>query len=195
MNSTSVVEALERARPGDQAGLADLYAEFGRRVLGLCRHLLGSTEAAEDARSEVFLRLPRALERYDPALPFDRWLLSVTSHHCLDVLRRRRLEARLFASELDESGGEAVGSAPGPSPLASVLTEEGRTRLRDALLRLPERYRVALALRYEGELSYDEIARQLRVTRNHVAILIFRGKEALRRMLEVPYERSWRGGD
>ena len=61
MNSTPVVDAVERARKGDQAGLAELYAEYGRRVLGLCRHLLGSPEAAEDARSEVFLRLPRAL--------------------------------------------------------------------------------------------------------------------------------------
>ena len=53
MNSTPVVEAVERARRGDQAGLAELYAGFGRRVLGLCRQLLGSPEAAEDARSEV----------------------------------------------------------------------------------------------------------------------------------------------
>ena len=53
MNSTPVVEAVERTRRGDQAGLAELYAEFGRRVLGLCRQLLGSPEAAEDARSEV----------------------------------------------------------------------------------------------------------------------------------------------
>ena len=154
MNPTEMAEAVERARRGEREGFVEIYEAFSRRVLGLCRHLLGSPDAAEDARSDVFLRLPRALDRYDQALPFDRWLLSVTSHHCLDVLRRRRLEARLFAAELDEPGGEAVGSAPGPSPLAAVLTEEGRTRLREALLRLPERYRVALALRYDGELGY-----------------------------------------
>jgi RNA polymerase sigma-70 factor, ECF subfamily len=190
MNSTPVVEAVERARRGDQAGLADLYAEFGRRVLGLCRQLLGSPEAAEDARSEVFLRLPRALERYDQGLPFDRWLLSVTSHHCLDVLRRRRLESRLFAADLDETDSASVGSEPSPSPLAAVLSAEGRARVREALLRLPERYRVSLALRYYGELGYDEIASQLGLTRNHVAILIFRGKQALRRLLADLDERA-----
>lgn len=190
MNSTPVVEAVERARRGDQAGLAELYAEFGRRVLGLCRQLLGSPEAAEDARSEVFLRLPRALERYDVSLPFDRWLLSVTSHHCLDVLRRRRLESRLFAADLDETDSASVGSEPAPSPLAAVLSDEGRARVRAALLRLPERYRVSLALRYYGELGYDEIASQLGLTRNHVAILIFRGKQALRRLLADLDERA-----
>jgi RNA polymerase sigma-70 factor (ECF subfamily) len=190
MNATEVAEAVERARGGDRDGLAELYQAFGRRVLGLCRHLLGSPEAAEDARSEVFLRLPRAIEQYDPARPFDRWLLSVTSHHCLDVLRRRRLESRLFVAELEQLDRVPAGSESGSSPLAAALAEEGRDRVRAGLLRLPERYRVSLALRYYGELSYDEIAAQLGVTRDHVAILIFRGKQALRRLVADLDERA-----
>jgi RNA polymerase sigma factor (sigma-70 family) len=140
MDATGVAEAVERARHGDREGLTEIYQAFGRRVLGLCRHLLGSVEAAEDARGEVFARLGRALERYDAALPFDRWLMSVASHHCLDLLRRRRLEARLFVaeSEAPESAGGGVES--GPTPLAAVLAEEGRDRVRDALARLPDRY-------------------------------------------------------
>jgi len=192
MNATELTDTVDRARRGDREGLAELYHAFGPRVLGLCRHLLGSAEAAEDARSDVFSRLPFVMDRYDPALPFDRWLLSVTSHRCLDLLRRRRLESRLFAAELDEVDSRSVGNEPGPSPLAAVLNDEARGRVRDALLRLPERYRVALALRYYGELSYDEIAGQLGVTRNHVAILIFRGKQALRRLLADLDERDSR---
>jgi RNA polymerase sigma-70 factor (ECF subfamily) len=192
MNATGVAESVERARRGEPEGLAGLYQAFGSRVLGLCRHLLGPTPAAEDARSDVFLRLARALDRYDPALPFDRWLMSVTSHHCLDVLRRRRLESRLFQAEWEEADAGSAGSEPGPSPLAAVLTDEGRERVRDALLRLPERYRVTLVLRYYGELGYEEIATQLGLTRNHVAILIFRGKQALRRLLADLDERAGR---
>ena len=192
MNAAELTDTVDRARRGDREGLAELYRAFGPRVLGLCRHLLGSPEAAEDARSDVFSRLPYVIDRYDPALPFDRWLLSVTSHRCLDLLRRRRLESRLFATELEESDDRSIGSAPGPSPLAAVLTDEARGRVRAALLRLPERYRVALALRYYGELGYEEIAGQLGVTRNHVAILIFRGKQALRRLLADLDERDSR---
>jgi RNA polymerase sigma-70 factor (ECF subfamily) len=188
MDATEATAAVDRARAGDREGLADLYQTFGRRILGLCRHLLGSTAAAEDARNEVFARLPRAIERYDPALPFDRWLLSVASHHCLDVLRRRRLEARVFAPELEEAEWLTAGD-PGPSPLAAVLAREGQERVRAALARLPDRYRIALVLRYYGDLGYDEIATQLELTRNHVAILIFRGKQALRRLLSE-HERT-----
>ena len=192
MNTADLTDTLARARHGDREGLAELYRAFGPRVLGLCRHLLGSQEAAEDARNDVFSRLPQVIDRYDPALPFDRWLLSVASHRCLDLLRRRRLESRLFAAELDEVDGQPAGGEPGPSPLGAVLTDEVRDRVRAALLRLPERYRVALALRYYGELGYDEIAGQLGLTRNHVAILIFRGKQALRRMLADLDERNVR---
>jgi RNA polymerase sigma factor (sigma-70 family) len=64
--------------------------------------------------------------------------------------------------------------------------------VRDALTRLPERYRVSLALRYYGDMSYDEIASQLGLTRNHVAILIFRGKQALRGLLADLDERTGR---
>jgi RNA polymerase sigma-70 factor (ECF subfamily) len=102
MNATELTDAVERARHGDREGFAELYRVCGPRVLGLCRHILGSREAAEDARSDVFSRLPQVIDRYDPALPFDRWLLRVTSHRCLDLLRRRRLEARLFAGETEE---------------------------------------------------------------------------------------------
>lgn len=189
MDVTEVAAAVDRVRGGDGEGLAQLYQAFGRRVLGLCRHLLGSSVAAEDARSEVFARLPRAIDHYDATLPFDRWLLSVTSHHCLDLLRRRRLESRLFVPEAEEAAALAAGD-PGPSPLATVLEGEGQDRVRAALARLPERYRIALALRYYGDLGYEEIASQLGLTRNHVAILIFRGKQALRRLLADLDERT-----
>ena len=184
-----------RARGGDDEALGELYRRLRPRVRGLCRHMLRSAEAAEDAASEVFLRLRRAIPGYDPAQPFVRWLLSVASHHAIDVLRRRRLEGRLFADgevegldERDDAGG--AGSAP--SPLSEVLLAEQKAAVRAALLALPERYRLPLVLRYYGDLPYEEIARQLGLTRNHVATLIFRAKHALRRALQPAAEESGR---
>jgi RNA polymerase sigma-70 factor (ECF subfamily) len=75
--------------------------------------------------------------------------------------------------------------APSPelSPLGAVLMTEERARVRDAITRLPAKYRVPLVLRYYSELSYDEIAQQLDLQRNYVAALIFRAKQELRRKL------------
>jgi len=63
------------------------------------------------------------------------------------------------------------------------MRKEERLDVRDAIARLPENYRLPLVLRYYSELSYEEIAQQLDLQRNHVAALIFRAKQELRRKL------------
>ena len=188
---------VQRASRGDSEAFAELHGLFARRVFGLCRHLLGSKEAAEDATSEVFMRVHRVLRgdqsNYNPDLPFVPWLLSVASHYCVDQLRRRGIEARLFSSPSPEAFEDAAAEAqdswtsPTPaSPLQQLLAEENLKAVQEALARLPERYRVPLVLRYYSELSYDQIAQTLDLNRNHVATLIFRAKRELRLALAPP---------
>lgn len=171
---------INRARAGDEAAFEQLYRDYRRRVFGLCRHLLGSVEAAEDATSDVFLRARKAMSTYDAALPIDRWLLSIASHLCIDQLRRRKVERRLFEpSQIDspEPAGKTI------SPLAGLVTAEQQQRVRDAIEKLPGHYGLPLTLRYYNEMSYDQIAAALNLTRNNVATLIFRAKQELRRRL------------
>ena len=123
------------------------------------------------------------MNSYDTSLPFPRWLMSVTSHYCVDLLRKRKVESRLF--EPAEPGAPEPVSAT-PSPLQEVLTAESRDKVRRAVAALPERYRLPRALRYYNELSYDEIAATLELTRAHVATLIFRAKQELRHALSRP---------
>src|SRR5690349_16326200 len=86
---------VEPHTPFDQY-FADIYKTHYRRVFGLCRYLLNSFDAAEDATHEVFLRAQRKLATYDPSLPFSSWVLGIASNHCIDLLRRRSTEKRLF---------------------------------------------------------------------------------------------------
>lgn len=178
---------IRRARAGDEAAFGELFRAYRRRVFGLCRHLLGSLDAAEEATGEVFLRAHKAMKSYDTALPFDRWLLSIASHLCIDNLRRLRVERRLFAAPKPDQP-----EPPGPSlsPLAELLTAEQREAVRSALAALPEQYRLPLTLRYYSELSYEQIAATLGLNRNHVATLIFRGKKELRRHMAQRQEVS-----
>jgi len=169
---------VDRAERGDAEAFGDLYRLLARRVLGLCQHLLGSREDAEDATSEVFMRVRGALGRYDRSVPFGAWLSSIATHLCIDRLRRRSREGRLFDPE---PLPEAADSEP--SPLAELMEEEQRAALARAVAALPDRYRVTLALRYYGEMSYEEIAAQLGLTHEQVAINLFRAKQRLRRAL------------
>ena len=151
--------------------LDSLYREFHPRVLAICRHVLGSSDQAEDAANDIFVRLPGALEAYDPAQPFKPWLSKVAGNYCIDLLRKRRSEQRV----LQPAGPEAPEpAAPWNSPLHELLGQEEAAVMRDALISLPEHYFVPLVMRYYSDLSYDEIAEVLGTSRTRVAVLIFR---------------------
>ena len=182
MEGQDLESVIERAQGHDAEALGEIYRRYVRRVFGLCRYMLDSRESAEDATSEVFLKLQRSIESYDGSIPFPRWLLRVAGNQCIDFLRRRKRGRQVIVEVEDETAVIEAASSE-PSPLGVVISAEERVRVRDAIAHLPENYRLPLVLRYYGELSYDEIAQQLGVRRNYVAALIFRGKQVLRRKL------------
>jgi RNA polymerase sigma-70 factor (ECF subfamily) len=173
---------VEPRTPFDQ-DFAEIYRNYYRRVFSQCRYLLNSFDAAEDATHEVFLRAQRKLATYDPSLPFSSWLCGIATNHCIDLLRRRSTERRIF--ELDGSDGTEAESSI-LTPLGEMMAAERGHDVRNALSQLSEKYRVPLVLAYYNELSYDEIAATLGLGRSHVATLIFRGKQQLRQKLAKP---------
>jgi len=182
MDGSDLENVIERARGHDAEALGEIYRRYVRRVFGLCRYMLDSRESAEDATSEVFLKLQRSIESYDGSIPFPRWLLRVAGNHCIDALRRRQ-RGRKVIVEPEDRGAVIEAASSEPSPLGAVISMEERVHVRDTIARLPENYRLPLVLRYYSELSYDEIAQQLDLDRNHVGALIFRAKQELRRRL------------
>ena len=173
---------IERARGLDAEALGEIYRRYVRRVFGLCRYMLDSRESAEDATSEVFLKLQRSIESYDGSIPFPMWLLRVAGNRCIDALRRQH-RGRQAIVEVEDGAAVIEAASSEPSPLGAVISTEERAQVRDTIARLPENYRVPLILRYYGELSYDEIAQELGMEKNNVAALIFRAKKELRRRL------------
>src|SRR6266568_2985667 len=182
MEGLGLESVIERAQGHDAEALGEIYRRYVRRVFGLCRYMLNSREGAEDATSEVFLKLQRSIESYDGSIPFPRWLLRVAGNQCIDALRRQR-RGRQVIVEVEHGATVVEAASAEPSPLGAVMGKEERAQVRDAIARLPENYRLPLVLRYYGELSYDEIAQQLDLQRNYVATLIFRAKQELRRKL------------
>jgi len=182
MEGRDLEGVIERARGHDAEALGEIYRRYARRVFGLCRYMLDSRESAEDATSEVFLKLQRLIESYDGSIPFPKWLLHVTGNQCIDALRRRKRGQQVIV-EVEDGAAVIEAASPEPSPLGAVMSAEERAQVRDAIARLPENYRVPLVMRYYGELSYDEIAQQLGLQKNYVAALLFRARQELRRKL------------
>jgi len=105
---------------------------------------------------------------------------TVAGRHCIDKLRRRKREKGSSVEETDLSG---VSDSSIPSPLSQVLSKEERLEVREQVIRLPERYKVPLILRYYKHMSYSEIACAMNSGLPAVRMMIFRAKEQLRRSL------------
>jgi RNA polymerase sigma-70 factor (ECF subfamily) len=175
---------VERARAGEDEALAELFQEFRPTVLRLCTRMLGPVDA-EDGAHETFQRAQRQLDRYDIDQPFQNWLLSIASHHCIDRLRRRSLEKRLF--EPTEPEVEELVERR-HSALDELVQRRRQTAVRDAIDRLPDQHRAPLVLRYFADLDYDAIGEELGLTRSQVATSLFRAKQRLRDLLRSEQE-------
>ncbi len=160
--------------------LSAIYTAHYSHVLRVCRRFFRRPEDAEDAAAEVFLKLHRVLETRDEAVPFRPWVSQVAGRHCIDKLRRGKREK---GSRVDGADLSEVPDYTTPSPLSQVLRREERLEVREQLIRLPEKFKVPLVLRYYKQMSYSEIAHALKTRLPAVRMMLFRAKEQLRRNL------------
>jgi RNA polymerase sigma-70 factor (ECF subfamily) len=143
---------VERAVAGDERAFAELVTRYQTAVYALAYRMLGDAGEAEDAAQEVFLRIYRRLATYDSAHRFSTWVLSIASHYCIDVLRRKRP----WLVPIETISNWMRARTRGPE--AAALAQEQQDAVRLLLAKLPEHYRLVLLLRYWHDLGYEEIA-------------------------------------
>ncbi|MBT4160602.1 MAG: sigma-70 family RNA polymerase sigma factor [Gammaproteobacteria bacterium] len=164
-----------------------LYKEYYVRVFGLCRRLLNSASLAEDATQEAFMRAYRNFNKYDSGQPFWQWIAAIASNHCVDLLRRQSRMSNLFG---DEDTEIELLESDGEETLSKVIESEDSEALNSAIGNLPDKYRVPLVLAYFHDASYESIAENLSINRNHVGVLLLRAKQQLRGLLNELVNQS-----
>ena len=179
---TDEADLIQMARKGDAAAFGSLVIAYQTPVYNLAYRMLGNAREAEDAAQEVFLRVYSHLKKYDPKRSFRTWLLSITSHYCIDRIRRRRITWLPLEDEIavPERAWEAA-SAPGP--YESVVEKEREERIRGLLARLQPTDRAAITLCYWYDCSYEEIAEMLGLTVGAVKSRLYRARRALAEMM------------
>ncbi len=186
MSETELAQLLSQVRAGDADAWGELYRQYAPAMFRFCRRLLPAREDAEDATTEIFMKVRQKLGTYDSSRPFTAWLYKVASNHCWDALRRRHIRQDLETGDVDELPLEH----PDPSQLQRLEAEHSTKQVRDGLAKLPDRARAALVLRYFADLSYEEIAETLGVRRQFVGVLLLRARHQLRDALSQSATRS-----
>ena len=177
MEAPELAKLLARVKAGDSDAWGELYRGYAPAIFRFCRRALPAKEDAEDATNEIFMKVRQKLGTYDSTRPFLAWLYKVASNHCWDVLRRRRIRQDL---ETGEDPEVLPLKDPEPDQLERLQTEHTSKELRAGLAKLPDRARMALVLRYFGDMSYEEIAETLGVRPTFVGVLLLRARHQLR---------------
>jgi len=185
-----LADCIARARTGSLEAWGDLYRKFAGPIFRFCRRALPTREDAEDATTEIFMKVREKLGQYDSSRPFQAWLYKVSANHCWDLLRRRRIRQDLETQDVDETPLEH----PDANQRDLVLEESSSKNVRGALAKLPARSRMALVLRYYSDMSYDEIGESLGVRRNFVGVVLLRARHQLREALAGHGSRGMAAG-
>ena len=168
------------ARRGDRNAFSKLVQAYQLPVFNLTYRMLGNAQEAEDAAQEAFLRAYKRLSTYQPDKKFSNWILSIASHYCIDLLRRRRFQ---WLSIDDDPVMEWLSSDE-EQPDDAALRGERAEEVRALLERLDPSYRAPLVLRYWHDLSYKEIATMLDLTEPAVKTRLHRARLQMAALLE-----------
>jgi RNA polymerase sigma factor (sigma-70 family) len=164
-------------RRGHHGAFDALFQRYNSRLLAFCRHMLGSTEDAEDVLQEVFTAAFNAMLADDRPINARPWLYRIARNRCLNHLRRP-VAAGLDSMDVFERDG-------GVTTADTVHRREEFRQIVADVQDLPETQRTALLLREIDALSYDQIAEAMDTTVPSVKSLLVRARVSLAEAAEA----------
>ena len=173
---------IEQCLKGDQAAWETVVRQNWRKVFNVAYKFVGKHDEAEDLTQDIFLKIFRALATFDRRANFQTWIVSISRNLCIDHYRSVRKERQTIAREVD--AGDLQPASPERGPYQAAEHQDLRALLRQALQALPATLRTAVVLRDLQELSYQEIADQLRLPEGTVKSRINRGRIELAHQLK-----------
>jgi RNA polymerase sigma-70 factor (ECF subfamily) len=180
---------IQRARKGDQEAFAVLVSGHQQYIYNLALRVLKNEEEALDIAQETFVRAWTALPNFRGQSQFRTWLYRIATNLCYNRLPNLR-------RSLNDLGDEVIPEIPDTdaafdNPALGFESRELRSYLHHAIDDLDDNYRLLISLRYQNELSYEEIAGMLNLPLGTVKTGLFRAREQLRRALKSYQELSW----
>ncbi len=171
------------SQKGDDQAFARLVENYQGLVFNLCYRMMGEPEIAEEAAQESFFRAYQNIHKYNHQFAFSTWLLSIATHYCIDLLRRRKLTCLSIEENEDDDESSLQFVDPGAlNPELETEKHEEQNALRRMLLQLDSLDRAAIVLRYWYDFSEVEIASQLSLTTPAVKSRLFRARKELAKM-------------
>jgi RNA polymerase sigma-70 factor, ECF subfamily len=186
------VRLMLQVRDGDAAAFTELVLRYQNRLLTVLEHLVGNREQAEDLAQEVFVRVFKARQRYEPEAKFSTWLFTIANNIASNALRSRSRRREVGVPEGNGADSTPLSldqlakAASGAMPTRALDKAEQAEMVRSAVAALSERQRMALLLaKFEG-MSYQDIAQTMDLSVQAIKSLLSRARVNLKEIL-TPY--------
>ena len=177
-------ELMLRVREGDSTCYTVLLEKHRGPVIHFIYRMVQNQAIAEELAQEVFLRVYRSRETYEPTAKFTTWLFRIASHMALNWIRDGKNERS--QESLDEESSEGVARQVAdrrPSTEQSMVKQAKMSEVRKAIEALPAKQRAAVLMHKYDEMEYAQIAGVLECSESAVKSLLFRAYETLRARL------------
>ncbi|MBE4909693.1 RNA polymerase sigma factor SigW [Bacillus luteolus] len=182
---TIVKNRIKQIKNGDQNAFAEIVELYKDKVFQLCYRMLGNRHEAEDIAQEAFLRAYVNIHSYDTKRKFSTWLYRIATNLSIDRIRKKKPDYYLDAEVAGAEGLTMYSqvAADVSLPEDEVESLELQETIQKEILKLPDKYRSVIVLKYIDELSLKEISEILDLPVGTVKTRIHRGREALRNQL------------
>lgn len=162
MDNFSDEKLVKRYLGGDQAALDFLIERYLKHVYNFVAKFIGNAKEAEDLTQDIFFRAWRNLKKFDAKKSFRIWLFTIARNRSVDYLRKKKM---LVFSELDKEDEETPYSETIIDQDESIVDQINKAELakevKNYLARLSESNRAVLLLRYNQQMTFQEIAELL----------------------------------
>ena len=176
-------------RSGNMAGFDFLIQKYRKPIIHFMYRMVHNQAVAEELAQEVFLRVYRSRETYRAEARFSTWLYRIATNLGVNYARDNRLERTASTIYLDEADSE-TGTTPDvadatPDAESNLLRQERLNAIREHVMALPERQRMAVLMhKYEG-MDYKQIGEVLKLSESATKSLLFRAYQTLREKLKA----------
>ncbi len=159
--------------------------KYQRQIANLIYLSMGNRDEVEDLVQEVFVRAYRSLPRFKFDASFFSWLYRIGLNLCIDEIRKKKIRRVVSLDFLTEEVVENQRQDHNPSLTSEgTLYDERKEIIRDALQQLSMEQRQIILLREYEDLTYEEIAKTLRISVQAVKSRLFRARAELKELLK-----------
>lgn len=184
-------ELVQRAQDGEQAAFRQLFERYHRRAFAVALGVVKNKQDALDIVQDAFIKVHRHIGSFQGSSSFYTWLYRIIMNLAIDHVRKGRHQKD---SEFDERVARDSGDVAGDgtmlprmldgNPGKTAVRRELSEKIQAALMELPEYHRAVILMREVEGLSYEEMAKIMKVPKGTIMSRLFHARRKMQEALE-----------